>query len=377
MQSISFIIGADLVPTKSNFDLFQRADINILIGSDLFNVLNSADFRIFNLEVPLVDLPKPINKWGPNLSAPTTTISGIKAMNPSLLCLANNHILDQNVQGLDSTIKLLENYNIDFVGAGNNLQNAAKPYIFEKSGLKIGVYACAEHEFTIATEKNAGANPFDPFESFDHISSLKEVCDYIIVLYHGGKEHYQYPSPMLRKVCRKMVNKGADLVICQHSHCIGSHEEYNGSTIVYGQGNFIFDNEKNDLWHTSLLIKLNINKGLAAEFIPIVRVGNGIRLADTPKAEDILQSFYLRSTEIMKEGFIEQHYQKFAEENLQQYLRSISGNGKWFSGIDRKILGGIILKRKYDRQKLLRIQNYIECEAHRELFLAGLKKSND
>lgn len=42
---------------------------------------------------------------------------------------------------------------------------------------------------------SAGANPFDVLESFDDVQALKEHCDYVIVLYHGGKEFYRYPSP--------------------------------------------------------------------------------------------------------------------------------------------------------------------------------------
>ena len=75
----------------------------------------------------------------------------------------------------------------------------------------------------------------DPAEQKDN------KCDYTIVLYHGGKEYYRYPSPNLQRVCRYMIEKGTDLVICQHSHCIGCEENYLSGKIVYGQGNFIFD----------------------------------------------------------------------------------------------------------------------------------------
>lgn len=39
----------------------------------------------------------------------------------------------------------------------------------------------------------------------------------------------------------------------------------------------------------------------------------------------------------------------------------------------------MLLKRKYKKQRLLAIQNYIECEAHRELLIKGLniKKSGE
>src|SRR5690606_29065463 len=119
--------------------------------------------------------------------------------------------------------------------------------------IKIGFYVCAEHEFSIASVDSPGANPFDPLESLDHIADLKNECDYVVVLYHGGKEHYRYPSPYLQKVCRKMADKGANLVICQHSHCIGCFEVYKDSTLVYGQGNFIFNKHDNEYWKTSIL----------------------------------------------------------------------------------------------------------------------------
>ena len=52
-------------------------------------------YEDFNIEVPLIDKEEPIPKCGPNLVTHIITINGIKALNPSLIALANNHILDQ------------------------------------------------------------------------------------------------------------------------------------------------------------------------------------------------------------------------------------------------------------------------------------------
>jgi len=100
---MELIIGGDLVPTHSNIDLFSNANIGELLGDELLSLWNAADMRIFNLEVPLTDKENPIAKCGPNLIASTSTVKGIKALNPSLITLANNHILDQGLQGLKST----------------------------------------------------------------------------------------------------------------------------------------------------------------------------------------------------------------------------------------------------------------------------------
>jgi poly-gamma-glutamate capsule biosynthesis protein CapA/YwtB (metallophosphatase superfamily) len=369
------LIGADLVPTKSNIDNFSKGDITGILGKELLGLWNSADIRLFNLEVPLCDNEDPIEKCGPNLIAPTNTINGIKVLNPSLIALANNHILDHGAQGLKSTKEILTQNGIPFIGAGDTLNEASKPYIIEKSNLKIGIYACAEHEFSIAKENSPGANPFDPLESLDHIKSLKEECDYVIVLYHGGKEHYRYPSPYLQKVCRKIVQKGADIVICQHSHCIGCCESYEGSTIVYGQGNFIFDHSDSEFWETSLLVKVTMKENVNIDYVPIVKNGNGVRLAVGSEAEEILNNFHQRSREILNAEFVEKQYREFALSNYYSYIRKISGLNSFISKLDRRLFNDMLVKHKYNKKQLLAIQNYIECEAHNELVLAGLKEN--
>lgn len=376
-NNMQLIIACDLVPTLSNIDLFNKGDMDSLLGKDLLYLWDSANVRIFNLEVPLTDKENAIDKFGPNLIAPTSTINGIKKLNPSLVTLANNHILDQGEQGFKSTQDILNSYDIPFVGAGNNIDEASKPYIIQEDGLRIGVYACAEYEFTIATQTTAGANLFDPLESLDHIQKLKEICDYVIVLYHGGKENYRYPSPYLQKVCRKMVQKGANLVLCQHSHCVGCFEEYEDSTIIYGHGNFIFDASDNECWQTSLMIKVEISDRINIEYIPVVKKGNVIRLAESDAGNDILSAFYKRSEEILQTGFIEKEYDRLAINMLEVYLRKLSGYGKWLYRLDRYLFRGNLVKRKYNKKKLLTVQNYIQCEAHRELLINGIKVASN
>ena len=239
-MTIKILIGADIVPTKANYDLFSTADLKTLLGEDLTELLYSADYTIFNLEVPLTDKLSPIAKNGPNLVAPTSTINGLKAINPHFFTLANNHILDQDIQGLNSTINLLKQAGIAYSGVGENIEQANKTYIASIKEIKLGIYCCAEREFSIATDTTPGANPYDPLISFDTVQELKQQCDFVIVLYHGGKEHYRYPSPQLQRVFHKFAACGADLVVAQHSHCIGCMEEYQKSTLVYGQGNFLF-----------------------------------------------------------------------------------------------------------------------------------------
>lgn len=373
---MSILIGADMVPTASNVDRFCSSNTYELIGKELQRVLSKADFRIFNLEVPLADQNTPIKKCGPALIAPTATAEGMKAIGANLFTLANNHIMDQGEPGLRTTCNTLKKQEIDFVGAGETPEQAATPYIFVNKNKTIGVYACAEHEFSIVSKTSCGANPYDPLESFDHIVSLKEKCDYVIVLYHGGKEHYRYPSPELQKTCRKFVNKGADLVVCQHSHCIGCEEVFENGRIVYGQGNFLFDLQSNEFWQTGLLVE--ITDDFTINYIPVCKNGNAVRLAGDEEKKNILDAFAKRSEDICVEGFVQAEYTKFAASMQESYLLALSGikRRSFFVRALNKLTGGrylkFLLKRKYGTNAKLVIRNFVECEAHRELLLRSI-----
>ena len=375
---MSIIIGADLVPTESNVELFITGNIERLFGKSLLGLLTNADYRIFNLEVPFSKEKSPIKKCGPALCAPIDSINSYKMLNIDMLTLGNNHIMDQGENGFKTTIELLRNANIQVIGAGCDIKEASIPRIISFHGKKIGIYACCEHEFSIGTDDKAGANPYDPFLSNKHISKLKKECDYLIVLYHGGKEHYRYPTPQLQIAARNMVDSGADLIICQHSHCVGCYENYNNSIIVYGQGNFLFDQSVNECWETGILISLDEN--LRITYIPIVKRDNTVRLANDSDSADILNGFFSRTQEIQIEGFVERKYSEFCDTMISFYLLKFAGINKdslLFRAINkltRYRYEQWLIDRRYSEKKYLEILNYIECEAHREVIINALSK---
>lgn len=372
---MKILIGADLVPTDTNETLFSAGDAETLVGKELQELLKSADCRIFNLEVPLTDTKTPLQKSGPALIAPTNTVAGYQALGVDCVTVANNHIMDQKAEGFFSTLKTLDAAGIAHVGGGKDLQEAAKPFVLEMEGKKIGIYACAENEFSIAGEDKPGANPIDPWESPDHVSALKAKCDYVIVLYHGGKEHYRYPSPGLQKACRKLIEKGADLILCQHSHCIGCEEKYKGSTIVYGQGNFLFDHSAREHWQTGLLVQLGDNFEIS--YIPLRKTENTVRLAQGEDRETILSEFRKRGEEIRDPQVLKKNYIAFSKTLGQDYLAVLSGDDPRLFRMWNKALGGKPRlrrnQRRYSKRYCLGIENYLRCEAHRELLITFLE----
>ncbi len=374
-----FLIGADTVPTDINADRFADGGIESVIGSELQDIVQNADYRIVNIEAPITDADAPIPKCGPNLRIPGRCIKGFAAMRIDLAALANNHIMDQGAAGLSDTCRALKDAGIKCMGVGQDSAAARASHIFGFGGKRIGVLNCVEHEFSVVDSQSAGANPFDPLETPDEVAGLKAQCDFVVVLYHGGVEQYRYPSPQLRIICRKLADKGADLVVCQHSHCIGCEEIYNGSRIIYGQGNFLFALRDNEYWNSGLLIR--VNEDLSVTYIPAVRDGIGVRMARGAEADEIMAGFHRRSAEIKNDAFVQSAYDEFARKRLPFYLGACYPAKGILTRALNKLLGGgyrkRALNRMFGRPEILRLYNYIFCEAHRELFIRGLKARAD
>ena len=356
--------------------MFASADAEALVGPELLGLMRKADYSVFNLETPLVDFESPIEKCGPCLSASTSTVNGLKAINPWAFALANNHIMDQGQSGLQATIATLEAAGLAYFGAGSDLIAASRPLVVNLSGVTVGIYGCVEHEFSVAGEGTPGAAPYDPLESFDVVRELASRCDYTVVLYHGGKEHYRYPSPQLQRRCRKFVECGARLVVCQHSHCVGCMEEWAGSTIIYGQGNFLFDHSNAECWKTGLLIEIELGEKPIVSYCPLTKMGRSVRVASKEEADDILGGFFARSKEIEVKGFIEKSYREYAETQLNYYIScGIPGSKSLIYRIVNKLCGGHLAERLIGAKARLALLNHVECEAHSELFAEALKGS--
>lgn len=366
MESVRVVILGDIGASEENADRFAKGDRSLLIDTRIASILDQADIRIANLEKPLTDLETPLGYCAPDYRAPVASVNFLSAINLTAVSLANNHIMDQRDQGLYSTISALRQKGIIPVGAGENLSQARKAVVMEKNGVRIGVYACVEHEFSIATSDSPGANPFDPLESLDHIVELRESCDLVIVLYHGGTEGYPYPTPWLQRVCRRMCDKGADLVVCQHSHCIGCEEQYENSRIVYGQGNFLLDNIPIPCWKTSLLIEVEATKNGLKEirYFPLRRSPYGTGIAEDEN--DLLECFRKRSEEIRDPIFLESQYIQFCKTKEGHYFANLMGMSRFMQRVLRRLGLLNLASMKYGKKRRNVLYDYIMCDAHRE-----------
>jgi len=346
------LIGADVVPTDATEKLFVNADMEPLFGS-VAALSKSFDRVIINLECALTEYDGAIKKFGPNLKASPKCTNALKALGVTDVMLSNNHVLDFGIKGLRDTMAALDEAGIPYTGVGENDVKSRKPYFIEDDGKRIAIINVCEHEYSYATETRLGANPYDPYLTMEDIRVARSVSDFVIVIYHGGKEHCRYPSPRLRNLAHEMVRVGADAVLMQHSHCIGCYERFEGGHIVYGQGNFNFSYgavEKQPTWYTSLLVELDVGKEMNIAFHPMITTETGCDLARGARAAEILTAFNERNASLL-DGSWRDGWHAFctSEEIKNNYTEKV--------------------EREFDDdEKRQLFAHFLDCEAHTDVW---------
>ncbi len=369
------LIGGDFAPTTYNFELFENGDLERLYSSELLNYLRSFDYRVLDFETVFEGKGNKIKKCGPHITSPEKTLPGILGINPNLFVLANNHINNLGPEGIQNTIEILDREGVAHIGAGDNVQNARKAHYIQDGNNTIGFYACGEHEYNAADENSAGINAYDPLTVFDDIRQAKEKCDYLIVFYHGGLIEFRYPLRGERKILRKMVDCGADLIVGQHTHCIGCMEEYKGKTIIYGQGDFLFARpSQNEYRYSGLLVEVNVSdEGLSVNYNVRIKPNNTIRMADASEKEMVLSDFFHRSSDLLLDERMDMIYSKhFASLKKKYYGELIGKKGRSVIFRGLSLIFGFryvdwIMKFYFNETNWLSLDNDLTCETHNEI----------
>lgn len=244
------------------------------IFSDVLPIIRSADYSITNFETCVASTNiNPIHKCGPNLRCGINAIEALKWAGFDCITLANNHFRDYGDLGVAETLNTCKSCSLDYVGGGNNIEEAQKTLIKKLNGRDFAFINICEHEFSIATETEGGSNPLNPIAQFYEINKVKDIVDYVIVIIHGGHEHFQLPSPRMQETYRFFIDSGADIIVNHHQHCYSGYEIYKGKPIFYGIGNFCFDHytKRNSIWNEGYMVNLNFENGVSFDIIPYIQ----------------------------------------------------------------------------------------------------------
>lgn len=255
-------------------------------------ILTSADITFGNLECALSNRGKPVaNKeftfCGSPLNVQTLQLGGF-----DVVSVANNHSKDFGEEAFLDTLKILKENGIKPVGGGKNLDEALRPHITEKSGLKIAFLA-----FSGVLPYGWSANRTNPgvaslknlIEVKRAVREAKKQANLVVVSLHWGIELSPQPLNQQEQIAHQLIDAGANLIIGHHPHVIQKIEVYKTGLIAYSMGNFIFT-PGSPKGSKSILLKVKLDKyGLKSfQVWPVKIINAQPEIAREETAKDII-----------------------------------------------------------------------------------------
>ena len=375
---IKILITGDFCPINRVEQLVLENKYDEIFNDFLVNLYDN-DINITNLECPLVNEKNPIAKIGRNLIAKEECIEALKFGKFNLVTLSNNHILDQAASGLVSTIQLCKKNDIDYIGAGKNLEEASKILFKQIKNKRIAFLNFSENEFSSAEIDQAGSNPLNLVKNYYNIKSARDQADFVVAIIHGGHEGYSLPSPRMVESYRFFIDAGADVVVGHHTHCFSGYEKYNEGYIFYSLGNFIFDwkGMRNSDWNYGYAVNFFIDeKQISFDIIPYKQCDKkpGVFLLDNSEKQIFNNKLKSLNNTISEDNLLVREWNIFSKKRRESYLINFEAcNSRIYKSLRyRKLIPGFL-----SRKKRLSYLNLIRCESHRDLSILCLKTEND
>lgn len=216
-------------------------------------LLHGADITVGNLESTLSD-DGPPQQGGDSFAADPRVLPEMARLGLDALSLANNHTGDYGPGALVSTVAAFRGSGISAFGAGRDLRTASRAVVLERHGIRFGFLgfntigetprARPAHPGALSVRMPPRTGPLnhrDLARVLHEVRRLDHRVDVVVVMPHWGTQYTHRVDPIQRRVGRRLIDAGADLVVGGHPHWVQGFERYHGAVIAYSLGNFVFD----------------------------------------------------------------------------------------------------------------------------------------
>lgn len=228
--------------------------------------LHSADIVFAHLET--MHTRRPVPAWEPRLPAPDPDqLACVQAANYGVLSLAGNPAYGYGPAGIEDTSAWLHSRGIETVGAGMDIDEARRPAIVERNGVKFGFLArdCIGVKANAASKSKAGtayvdilthfeqvrwpgeppaiytwAEPFSLQAMGEDIQRLRAQCDVLTVALHMGLRRDPVGlADYETQVAHAAIDAGADVIVGYHAHSVKGIAFYKDKPIFHCMGNMV------------------------------------------------------------------------------------------------------------------------------------------
>lgn len=204
------------------------------------------------------------------------------------------------------TIQEFETLGLPYTGIGRNIDEARRPVIIEKNGVKTGFLSYTSvfyPQFVPALRNRPGAvtikaemsivpswrsvempgaaptvmtwlDEKEKLRMLDDVAALRTQVDHLVMSCHWGVSNAENVQDYQIELAHCAIDAGVDVIIGHHPHCPQAIEIYKQKPIFYSMGNFAFD-----WWFVRNMLKEGImayvtlsgSSVLKVSFIPVRR----------------------------------------------------------------------------------------------------------
>jgi hypothetical protein len=241
---------------KNQFTIGFVGDIflgekEFVLSPSIQKTLHQCDFVVGNLESPIVcdSIPtfRSRQKSAANKIFLRSKLGSAKKLAQwgiDCVSLANNHIFDYGNAGFQSTVDFLKAARVLHTGAGLNLDQAAKPILFNTPVGSIALIAATHSAATsrLAQKNRSGCNTLARTSLARQVVQLQNCADHIFILPHWGECGLVYPPDYVYELEKNISSLKMTAIIGSHSHVVqGFTHDPDQPLIAYSLGNFCFD----------------------------------------------------------------------------------------------------------------------------------------
>ena len=238
IDQVTITFAGDILPAQ-----FMRADTTMHFWDDVSEFFLNADFRCANLESPVVtSLP---------LSCPTDDITTPPHMNNTadavglfthegagvnVFSTANNHSLDQGVEGLLATLDFLDQTGLPHVGTARNALERDAFLVLQAGGVKVAFLSWTfslnsqslpEGQEYLANVVRLNVPDIDIDPLVQQVrQARRQKADVVVAFLHWGLEHEAFPLAHQMETAHRIIEAGVDIIAGNHPHAPQPAERY-------------------------------------------------------------------------------------------------------------------------------------------------------
>ena len=307
-------------------DIINQTTDKQFIDQSIINIIKGCDYSICNFEVTCVS---DLVKKGQMIQRPST-LTSLKVSGFDMLLLANNHITDYGYEGLKETIRRIDEFGFDRMGAGFDYEEVYRVKLLQINGLKIGLINLCEAQLGQFKEKGQkyGYAWIGDFDVDERIRMLRKEVDYLVLIPHAGLENYSVPLQQFRYLYHHWCDVGVDVIVGGHPHISQGIEQYGNSTIFYSLGNFFFTgfNGEIDTWTKGISCVLHFDEqGFSYDLIQHRMNDTVVTLVKDDINEIRIKNSIFSDEERYKFILKEQNAIAFKDLNLRLYMSALNG----------------------------------------------------